>query len=86
MGILLDLAALVDVPADYVRDGLAFPAPPRPEDGHDTLPPVIRVSSGPARPATPFATVRYGDLWYWIDNRDLKSIRGVHVKGCSRSS
>jgi hypothetical protein len=41
-----------------------------------TLSPVIRVSSCPARPATPFATVRYGDLWYWIDNRDIRS-KGV---------
>ena len=76
MGILLDLSALVDVPADHVRDGLAFPAPPRPADSPDTLPPLIRISSGPSRPGAPFAAIRYGDLWYWIDNRDLKS-KGV---------
>jgi hypothetical protein len=73
MGILLDLSALVDVPADHVRDGLAFPAPARPADGPEALPPLIRISSGSSRPSAPFAAVRYGDVWYWIDNRDLKS-------------
>jgi hypothetical protein len=73
MGILLELSAFIDVPADHVRDGLAFPAPPRPAEGDDAVPPIIRVSSSSSRPSAPFAAVRYGDVWYWIDNRDLKS-------------
>ena len=76
MGILLDLSASIDVPADHVRDGLAFPSPPPPAEGQDVVPPVIRISSGSSRPGAPFAAVRYGDVWYWIDNRDLKS-KGV---------
>ena len=37
MGILLELSAFIDVPADHVRDGLAFPAPPRPAEGDDAV-------------------------------------------------
>src|SRR6185295_10912099 len=54
MGILLDLSAWIDVPVDHVRDGLAFPPPTRPAEGQDTLPPLIRVSSGSSRPSAPF--------------------------------
>ena len=73
MQILLVLSAFVDVPADHVRGGLAFPAPPRPADSQEALPPLMRISSGASRPGTLFTAVRYGDLWYWIDNSDLKS-------------
>jgi len=73
MGILLGLSTLIDVPADHVRDGLAFPAPLPPPESQDTLPPILRISSGPSRPGAPFAAIHYGDLWYWIDNHDLRS-------------
>jgi hypothetical protein len=76
MQILLNLAALVNVPEAHVRDGRASPPPPPPSDGQDTLPPLLSIASGGARPEAPFVTVRYGDLWYWIDERDFKS-KGV---------
>ena len=76
MQILNSISAFISVPEEHIRDGRAFPAPPLPSESGDRLPPTIAVKSGPARPDSAFVAVAYRELWFWIDDRDLRS-KGV---------
>ena len=69
MQILGVLSSFIAVPEEHVREGMAFPAA-APAPG---LPPLISIASGPSKPSGAFAAVYYRDLWFWIDDRDLRS-------------
>ena len=69
MQILGVLSSYITLPEEHMRDGRAFPAAP-PVSG---VPPLIAIESGPSRPARAFVTIQYRDLWFWIDDRDLRS-------------
>jgi hypothetical protein len=63
------MAGFVDVPAEKT----SFAAP-----GHDVSHASTRpftVLSGPDRPKQSFATIKYQDYWYWIENSDMPSKR-----------
>ena len=68
--ILNIVSTYISVPEEQQRDGSAFPAPPSPPYA---LPPPIAIESRAAKPDTAFASVQYRGLWYWIDDRDLRS-------------
>jgi len=72
MQILGVMSSFISIPEEHVRDGRAFPAP-TPAAG---VPPIIAIASGPTRPDGAFAAVQYRDLWFWVDDRDLRS-KGV---------
>jgi len=73
MQILNSVASFISIPEEHVREGRAFPAPPPATDDQDALPPTIAIASGPTKPDNAFAAVHYRDLWYWIEDRDLRS-------------
>jgi hypothetical protein len=72
--ILVELSAGVDVPEQHVREQRARPLPRSRERG-DRVQPLANTRSGTERPADAFATVRYRDYWFWIDDRDIRSKR-----------
>src|SRR6266496_4037203 len=73
MQILAIVSSYISLPEEHVREGRAFPAPTAPPY---SPPPPIAITSGPSRPDTAFVAVPYRGLWYWIDDRDLRS-KGV---------
>jgi hypothetical protein len=73
MQILTELSAFIDVPDDQVSDGRAFPSLKEPTEGEAASPRLMRIASGTTRPDDAFVSVRYGGLWYWIDDHDLRS-------------
>jgi len=69
LDVLLELSFDVQVPAEHETDGRVGSALPAGILGLSGL----RVSSGKDRPGDAFASVRYADNWFWIDNRDFSS-------------
>ena len=75
LAILLEIANGIEVPSEHVAKGITAmsarvaDAP----DPHDR--PLISILSGSSPPGDAFASVRYGDTWYWIGNTDLASKR-----------
>jgi hypothetical protein len=70
MQILGAMSSYISLPEEHVRDGRAFPAPMNPAYAP---PPPMTIASGPARPDGAFVAVPYRGLWYWIEDRDLRS-------------
>ena len=69
MQILAQVGSFINVPEEDVREGRAFPAP----ISVPGLPPIIAIQSGATKPAIAFAAVYYRNLWFWIEDHDLRS-------------
>jgi hypothetical protein len=70
--IMLELATGIELPPTHVASGRASP---RGQAGAAPVPALVRIQSGTAVPADPYAAVPYKGEWYWIDDNDLGSKR-----------
>ncbi|MDX2454324.1 hypothetical protein [Desulfosarcina sp.] len=70
--IIVELASHIDVPSKDVAEGRVYATPATLAPG---FPDLINIHSGTTRPTDAYAAVRYRDMWFWIDDRDLNSKR-----------
>ena len=74
--ILLDMSSYIDVPPAHVSERRAAPGFADVARSAANLKPLMRVSSSVEKPADAFVAIRYRNLWFSIDDRDLSS-KGV---------
>jgi hypothetical protein len=72
--IMATMAAQVDVPAADLTEGRATPGVEAAE-ADDQAPRLVRIHSSPGKPADAFVAVPYRDVWFWVDDRDIRSKR-----------
>jgi hypothetical protein len=73
--ILLEVSAGIEVPPEHVAEGRTAPSTrvASAESARDR--PLVLIRSSASPPANSYASVRYRDTWYWIDDDDLASKR-----------
>jgi hypothetical protein len=76
--IMTAFASHTDVPAAHLKDHSAWPSiePSTTADGSQRD---VRIHSGKEKPVGAFASVRYRDYWFWVDNGDLRTKRALTV-------
>ena len=72
--ILTELAAGVDVPGEDVAEGRATPSQVA-EDAETGAYSLIRIHASNTSPVDAYAVAHYRDLYFWVDDRDLRSKR-----------
>ena len=73
--IMIAFASYLDVPEAHLKDHSAVPA--LENTAPETRADVVRIHCGKARPAAAFASVRYRDHWFWIDDGDWQTKRAL---------
>jgi hypothetical protein len=71
--IMATMAAQVGVPEKDLREERATPGIESMPEGK--IQSLVRILSSKEKPADAFVAVPYRDVWFWIDDRDLKSKR-----------
>lgn len=72
--LLATMAALVEVPAEDLRDHRATPGWESAE-GTERLVRMIEIHCSKEKSDDAFVSINYRDHWFWLDDRDLKSKR-----------
>jgi hypothetical protein len=76
MRIMATLAAEVEVPPEDVAQGRATPGLTSSAEREETQQ-FVRIRSSTSKPSDVFVAVSYRNLWFWIDDTDLKSKRAL---------
>jgi hypothetical protein len=77
--ILGEASAGVEVPASDVQEGRVIAHAEESGPGEEAKRPRLRIRSSPEKPAQQdtYASVRYRGRWFWVDDRDMQSKRGM---------
>lgn len=75
MEMLVELASGVDVPRQHVAEGRVRPVNDPMSGAGKREHALIRIHSGASPPDDAYVAVRYRNLWFWVDDRDLPSKR-----------
>ena len=75
--VLTALATGVEIPPEHKESGKAPPLQPIPEEEQTDFQPMMVVKSGSSKPAQVFVSVRYDDMWFWIEDTDHHSKRSL---------
>jgi hypothetical protein len=70
--IIVDLASYIKVPPQDVAEGRVYATL---KDESPDFPDLITIQSERQRPQDAYVAVRYRNLWFWIQDRDLESKR-----------
>lgn len=79
LDILTEAAAGVEIPAADLDEGRATKPPAAQTEGELNFQQLVRVRSSAHKPDAheAFTAIQYRDCWFWIDDRDINSKRGL---------
>jgi hypothetical protein len=72
---MLDISYSIEVPQSDVEEGRVPATASFATDESAGFRPLIRIHSGPKRPADGFVSIEYRDDWFWVGDRDVASKR-----------
>ncbi len=75
--VLIALASGVEIPEKHRINKIAPGLAPIPEHDQSSFAPLMVVKSGSNKPADAFVSVKYQDMWFWIENTDHDSKRSL---------